>query len=167
MKLNENWLNLMLPRMEEAIVLHTEKLQKILTICVLSALLIAGGVRAFGEQSVRLASPQDDPVIDGKLFEFSLAFELERKCTVIKGRLIKVFFFYQGAYKRAKNLGFSKKFMDDYIDNKTNQARMQKRIDAYLIENDVDLTKEADYCDFARRQIADKTATGRLLRIKR
>ncbi len=104
--------------------------------------------------------------IQDRLFEFSLAYELQKKCGSVEPRWFRAMGFRNATYARANELGISDAAMDAYIKDSAAQAQMQARVDRYVRSKGLTVGQESSYCSLASQEIAGGTASGRLIRIK-
>ncbi|MGB1235483.1 MAG: DUF5333 domain-containing protein [Planktomarina sp.] len=104
--------------------------------------------------------------INDRLFEFSLAYELQKKCDAVKPRYLRAIGFRNDTYARAKQLGISSAAMDAHIENDTAKAVMQTRVNDYIRAQGLTVGQTASYCALAKQEIAQGTPSGKLLRTR-
>ena len=125
----------------------------------LMALMLAAG-------PLSAKSLRDDPMLDQGLFTFAVAYELQKKCDAIKPRILRALGFQNKLKRRARELGFSDRAVEDHIENEAEKALMQDRVDAYLSQNGVALNSPQSYCEFGKSEIARNSQSGRLLKAR-
>jgi len=111
-------------------------------------------------------SLRDVPEIENIIFSAAVAHEVSEKCPSIKARKIKALGMAWRLRSRANELGYSDSEIRDYVESKTEKARMRTKGENYLRANGVDYNKTESFCVFGHAEIAKSSAVGALLRAK-
>ena len=111
-------------------------------------------------------SLRDIPEIENIIFAAAVAHEVSEKCPGIKARKVKALGMAWRLRSRANALGYSDSEIRDYVESKTEKARMRTKGEKYLRANGVDYTKTETFCVFGHAEIAKSSAVGALLRAK-
>lgn len=130
---------------------------------VLSFILLTTFIFVAQASAARAVS---NPEIQQRLFEFSLAYELQKKCGSVKPRYLRALGFRNETYSRAQQLGITSASLDAYIENDAAKAAMQAQVDEYIRSKGLTVGLTASYCTLANQEIAQGTPSGKLLRIR-
>ncbi|MDD7970133.1 DUF5333 domain-containing protein [Roseinatronobacter alkalisoli] len=130
------------------------------------ALVLASPVRAdaMPQADVNAALRGNAEIYNG-LFTAALLKHIVDTCPDLQGpnRLQRVSFF-MGLYNRARGMGFTRAQIEAFVDDKTEQQRLQGVVDGYLTQAGVDPSNTQAVCTYARAEMADRSALGRRLR---
>jgi len=132
-----------------------------------TAFIFCGAAMASGAtpQSQVNDTLRHTPEIYNGLFTAALIKHVVDTCPAISppGRLSRVNYFL-ALYNRARNLGFSRAQIEAFVEDKQEQARLQRIVEAHLMRAGVVPDSETSVCAYARAQIAERSALGRQLR---
>ncbi|MGP9788460.1 DUF5333 family protein [Roseinatronobacter sp. NSM] len=134
--------------------------------CLGVALVLAGPIRADAMQQADVnAALRGNADIYNGLFTAALIKHIVDICADLQGpnRLQRVTFF-MGLYNQARGMGFSRAQIEAFVDDKTEQQRLQGVVDGYLTQTGVDPSDTQAVCTYARAEMADRSALGRRLR---
>lgn len=130
------------------------------------ALVLASPIRAdaMPQSDVNAALRGNADVYNG-LFTAALIKHIVDACPDLQGpnRLQRVTFF-MGLYNQARGMGFSRAQIEAFVDDETEQQRLQGVVDGYLTQAGVDPSNTQAVCTYARAEMADRSALGRRLR---
>lgn len=130
------------------------------------ALVLASPIRAdaMPQSDVNAALRGNGDVYNG-LFTAALIKHIVDACPDLQGpnRLQRVTFF-MGLYNQARGMGFSRAQIEAFVDDETEQQRLQGVVDGYLTQAGVDPSNTQAVCTYARAEMADRSALGRRLR---
>ena len=78
------------------------------------------------------------------------------------GRLERVAFFLP-LYRQARSMGFSRRQIESFVDDKAEQEQMRQLVYRYMERQGVAPTEAAAVCAWGRQQIEERTPIGRRL----
>lgn len=107
---------------------------------------------------------RDVPEIDNGLMAVAIADEIRKRCDGIDARMVRALATLNGLKSRARDLGYSKDEIDDYVTSKSEKTRMRAKAEAWLSGQGVASSDTGALCAFGRDEIRDGSAIGRLLR---
>jgi len=128
---------------------------------ILQAALIALSVLA---QPVAAQSLRAVASVDEALFQMSLAYSIQKNCPALRPRLLRALGLRNRIKADARAQGFTNRQIEDHVDSNIEQARMQARVDAYLVAAGYQAGSQEGYCAVGAAEISKKTQAGRLLR---
>jgi len=130
---------------------------------ILALALIALTVGLAGNLSAQSALKDVTRVTEG-IIAVGMAVELSDKCGSLSPRTLRGINFLRSLQNHARDLGFSQSQIDDYIDNKDEERRLEAIARGRLAELGVVVGQENTYCTVGRAQMSQGTQIGRLLR---
>lgn len=130
------------------------------------AIVLASPIRAdaMPQADVNTALRGNADIYNG-LFTAALIKHIVDTCQDLQGpnRLQRVTFF-MGLYNQARGMGFTRAQIEAFVDDKTEQQRLQGVVDGFLTQAGVDPSNTQAVCTYARAEMADRSALGRRLR---
>ncbi len=128
------------------------------------AVMISGGASAATTQAQVNDALRGNADIYNGLFTAALIRQIVDVCPTIRppGRLARVNYF-MSLYNRARSMGFSRAQIEGFVEDKSEQERLQALVENHLRNAGVTPSSEADVCAYARTQMAERTALGRQL----
>jgi hypothetical protein len=116
-----------------------------------------------GSLSAQSSLAGESEITEG-LISVGQAIEISDKCPSISARTIRGAFFLNSLQNRAFSLGYTNAQVDAYIDNRSEQDRLEGIARARLVRMGVVPGQEATYCTVGRSEIAAASQVGRLLK---
>ncbi|MDG1531858.1 MAG: DUF5333 domain-containing protein [Paracoccaceae bacterium] len=107
---------------------------------------------------------RDIETVDTALFQLSLAYSIQKHCPSIKPRLLRALGFRNRIMSDARSHGFTDRQIEDHVDSKVEQARMQEMVDEHMLASGQVVGSSDGYCAIGATEMAQNTAAGRLLR---
>lgn len=107
---------------------------------------------------------RDDPEIHSGLTVISVGREIQDVCDDIRPRMLRALNFAERLVDRAEELGVTRREVDAYIDDRTEQARYRAVMEDWFAVRGVDHDDEAAVCRVGRDEITAGSPIGRLLR---
>ncbi len=129
------------------------------------AAILSGGASAATTQAEVNEALRANPDIYNGLFTAALIYHISKTCPDIRppGRLARVSYFLS-LYNRARGMGFDRTQIEAFVEDDVEKARMQALVDRHLQQAGVsDPYSKTEVCEFARAQMAERTALGRQL----
>ncbi|MGP6085518.1 DUF5333 domain-containing protein [Antarctobacter jejuensis] len=102
--------------------------------------------------------------IDNGLMAIAIADEIRKSCDDIQPRMIRAITQINALEQKARDLGYSKDEIDDYVTSKSEKARMRKKAESWLVSKGVNPNDRGALCQFGRDEIARGGAIGYFLR---
>ena len=116
-----------------------------------------------GAASAQTALKEVAHVRDG-IIDVGMAYELSEHCDSIRARLFRGLGFLQSLKSHASELGFTDQEIDEYVNDRNEEKRLEAIARAKLATLGVVEGEEASYCAVGLAQIAANTRVGWLLR---
>ncbi len=116
-----------------------------------------------GAATAQSALKDEARVRDG-IVQVGMAYEISEKCSSLSARTFRGISYLQELKRYAQQRGYSDAQIDAYIDNKSEQRRLEAIARQQLALLGVVEGQEATYCAAGRDQIARDTRVGWLLR---
>ncbi len=116
-----------------------------------------------GAATAQSALKDEVRVRDG-IVQVGMAYEISEKCSSLSARTFRGISYLQELKRYAQQRGYSDAQIDAYIDNKSEQRRLEAIARQQLALLGVIEGQEATYCAAGRDQIARDTRVGWLLR---
>ncbi len=116
-----------------------------------------------GTATAQSALKDEVRVRDG-IVQVGMAYEISEKCSSLSARTFRGISYLQELKRYAQQRGYSDAQIDAYIDNKSEQRRLEAIARQQLALLGVVEGQEATYCAAGRDQIARDTRVGWLLR---
>lgn len=110
------------------------------------------------------ANPGEVTRVTEGLIAVGMAFELSEKCDSVSARNLRGLNFLFGLKAHLQELGYSKREIDAYIDNRAEKDRLEAIARQRLATLGVRTDDPSSYCTVARAQIAQGTLAGSFLR---
>lgn len=110
------------------------------------------------------ANPANVERVTEGLITAGMALELDDRCDSVSVRMLRGLSFLQGLKSHLKDLGYSNREIDAYIDNDAEKDRLEAIARQRLSDLGVQSGDAASHCRVARAQIAEGTQLGQLLR---
>ena len=107
---------------------------------------------------------RDVKSVDDALFQISLAYSIQKHCGSYRPRLFRAIAFRNRVVSDARSHGFTDRQIEDHVDSKVEQARMQVLVDDYLVTAGYEAGSTTGYCAVGAQEVAASTPAGRLLR---
>jgi len=107
---------------------------------------------------------RDDPEIHSGLVVIAVGRHIQNVCDDISPRLIQAFGFAQSLVGRASDLGVSRREVDAYLDDRTEQQRYREIMRQWFAQNGADASDAESVCRVGRDEITAGSQIGRLLR---
>lgn len=107
---------------------------------------------------------RDDPEIHSGLTVISVGREIQDVCDDISPRMLRALNFAERLVDRAEELGVTRREVDAYIDDRTEQSRYRAVMQDWFAARGVDHDDEAAVCRVGRDEITAGSPIGRLLR---
>ena len=130
---------------------------------ILALAILCGTIGFAGNLSAQTALRDVTRVTEG-IIAVGMAIELSDKCSTLSPRRLRGINFLRNLENHAKDLGFSQSQIDEFINNKDEERRLEAIARGRLADLGVVVGQESTYCTVGRAQIAQGTQTGRLLR---
>jgi hypothetical protein len=67
-------------------------------------------------------------------------------------------------YKHAQSLGYSRKQVEDFVESKSEQSLIRKRVLAYFAQNNASHKTPDGLCVLGKKEINNNSAIGKMLR---
>lgn len=99
-------------------------------------------------------------------YAIGLADEVRKNCPSISPRMIRAYTYLKSIEKFARDQGYSDAEIEELAENKAEKERLRVQIRADLAERGAKPGAPDGYCAVGREEIAQETASGRLLREK-
>lgn len=130
----------------------------------LAAVAVLFGFIVIAGATAARADLRDERQITEGLIATAIAYEIGDKCDSLDARLLAGVNYLWSLRRQASDLGYSDAEIDDYVDNRNEQRRLEAIARDRLrgmgaIEGQWDT-----YCDVGRAEIAEDSRIGRLLR---
>ncbi|MDX5382143.1 MAG: DUF5333 domain-containing protein [Rhodobacterales bacterium] len=125
------------------------------------ALVLALPAMAAGKPNLR-----DLPEIDDSMLWVALAIEISDRCPTIEPRTMRGLTYLWSIRSRAQALGYTPSEIKAYVDSDAEKARMRARGEAYVRDQGLNPTKDADLCKLGQAEIAKGSQIGAFLRLK-
>ncbi|SHG80377.1 hypothetical protein SAMN05444003_1001 [Cognatiyoonia sediminum] len=93
-----------------------------------------------------------------------IAYEISQKCGSISPRYIRGLNFLEGLKGHARNLGYTNREIDDYINDSNEKNRLEALGRSMMADMGIVEGEEATYCAVGRAEIEAGSGIGRLLR---
>ena len=106
----------------------------------------------------------NDAKISKGLFDLAVADQVRRNCSTISGRMLRGYDHARQMYKHAQSLGYSRKQVEDFVESKSEQSLMRKRVLAYFVQNDASHKTPDGLCVLGKKEINNNSAIGKMLR---
>lgn len=107
---------------------------------------------------------RDDPEIHSGLTVISVGREIQDVCDDISPRMLRALNFAERLVDRAEELGVTRREVDAYIDDRTEQSRYRAVMQDWFAARGVDHDDQAAVCRVGRDEITAGSPIGRLLR---
>ena len=132
----------------------------------LSALMAAVSVAAvtFAGSLSAQSSPGDLPRVRDGIVYVGMAYEISEKCSSLSPRILRGIGFLEDLKAYAISQGFTDAQIDEYVDNKDEQRRLEGLARGLLADLGVVEGDESTYCAVGRAQMDQNTRVGWLLR---
>ena len=128
----------------------------------LAAAVFAVSVSA---SSALAVSPlNEEKHINGSLIAAAIGELIRRNCSTISPRYFVVFRKVKALERYAKSLGYTDAQIDAFLDDPDEKKRVRTAAETYLEKQGVVKGDEATYCAAGRKEIAERSLTGQLLR---
>lgn len=127
------------------------------------SILIAGFCAVLATSSVANTPLREVKSINDELLIVGLADQIRKNCDSISGRLLTAFFRLQSIHSLAKEMGYTAQEIKHFVNSKEEKDRLKMRGVTYLKENHATLGDPESMCALGRREIARKSAIGKLL----
>ena len=124
-----------------------------------AGLMIVAFAGAASAQSLR-----DLPRVRDGIVHVGMAYELSEKCGSLKARTLRGIGFLQDLKRFALSQGYTEAQIEAYVDDRSEQRRLEAIARDQLARLGVVEGEEATYCAVGRDQIARQTRVGWLLR---
>ncbi len=134
---------------------------KIASLGIIAAMLATVGLA--GAATAQSALKDEARVRDG-IVQVGMAYEISEKCSSLSARTLRGISYLQELKRYAQQRGYSDNQIDAYIDNKSEQRRLEAIARQQLALLGVVEGQEATYCAAGRDQIDRDTRVGWLLR---
>lgn len=105
-----------------------------------------------------------DPVVHEALVGVSIAYLIEKACPSISRRTIYGLSQMLKLRKYGRELGYSNKEMEKYINSREEQARFRAIVEPYLASRGAVEGNAESYCMVGRAEIAEGTVAGTLMK---
>lgn len=102
--------------------------------------------------------------IDNGLMAIAIADEIRKSCDGIEPRMLRAISQINTLERKARDLGYSKDEIDDYVTSKAEKARMRQKAETWLASQGVNVRDRGALCQFGRDQIAAGGPIGYFLR---
>lgn len=112
------------------------------------------------------ASLSENKTINDGLFAIAAADEIRKTCPSIDARMLKALGFLNSLESHARQQGYSKREIDDFVDSKADKKRLEKRAADYLAAKGAVSARPETYCTVGRAEIAANSQIGALLKAK-
>ena len=109
----------------------------------------------------------ENEYINDQLFSAAVGAAIKEFCPTIAERKMIVAIEALKLFRHARGLGYSKKQIDDYLENEDARALMLERVRTYLEDKGVIEGEPETFCVAGRAEIKNKTFTGKLLKVHR
>lgn len=106
----------------------------------------------------------NDSRVHKELFDIAVADQVRKNCSSISGRIILGMRQVRDLYAHAQSLGYSRKQVEDFVNNKAEQNELRIRVLAYFAKNSASVSTPNGLCALGKREINNNTGIGRLLR---
>ena len=98
------------------------------------------------------------------IIAIGIAYELSEKCQTLDARIFRGLNYLSQLRSRARQLGYSEEEIDAYVNDKDEQARLERMARDEIARFGVVEDQPETYCRVGRAQIAQNTLVGWLLR---
>jgi hypothetical protein len=122
------------------------------------------GFKALAE--THRASPWDVSAVRSGLIEAGTAYAITENCPRASVRMIRGFMFLYDINQMAKEAGFSRSEVDDFIENKENKANLEAIVWDRLASQGATEFDEASVCDAAMSEVSMGSAASSLFSMK-
>lgn len=128
--------------------------------------LIPAALILLGLATPVLAKPplRDVAEIDNGLMAIAIADEIRKECDDIKPRMIRALSQLNTLKGKAEAMGYSDEEIDDYVNSKSEKARMRQKAEDWLAGQGVDAKDTRALCAFGKADIARGGPVGTFLR---
>lgn len=126
---------------------------------LISALMIAG-------QAAALPALSTVPQINNGLRDMMVADQVRIVCPTINARMIAGWSFARSLETQAREMGYAKDEIKDFVESKTERQRIKKIAQTYMASRGVKAGQPETYCALGREEIAKGSQIGALLRAK-
>ncbi|MEJ6402074.1 DUF5333 domain-containing protein [Yoonia sp. 2307UL14-13] len=134
-----------------------KRLSTMIAAVSLAAVTFAGSLSA-------QSSPGDLPRVRDGIVYVGMAYEISEKCGAIRARTLRGIGFLQDLKAHAISQGFTDAQIDEYVDDKDEQRRLEALARGLLADLGVVEGDESTYCAVGRSQMDANTRVGWLLR---
>lgn len=107
---------------------------------------------------------RDDPGIHAGLTVIAVGRHIQNACDDISPRILPALGFAEGLVGRAADLGFSRREVDAFIDDRAEQRRYRQVMRDWFAARGVDHRDDTEVCRVGRDEITAGSQIGRLLR---
>jgi hypothetical protein len=115
-------------------------------------------------QSANWQVLRDDAQIHEGLTVISVGRHIQRVCDDISPRMVRAWAFAEGLVDRAEDLGLTRREIDAYIEDRTEQDRYRSVMHAWFVARGTSHEDDAAVCRLGRDEITAGSQIGRLLR---
>jgi len=131
-----------------------------------TALVLAMALTATVADAESRPPLRDVAQVDDGLLVLALADEMRKRCDDIDARMIRALGYINSLKANARDLGYSKDEIEDYVTSKSEKRRMRARGEAWMSARGVTPSDTAGLCSLGRTEIDAGTDIGALLRAK-
>lgn len=137
-------------------------MKQLLMVVLATGLLVASG----NAQAARSDLPpiNENPHIIQSLLSAAIGDEIRKNCPTISARMFRAYTAAKDLERYALEQGYSEGEIEAFLDSKAERKAMRARRDAYLAKNGVTEGEPDSYCALGKKEIADGSLTGWLLR---
>lgn len=107
---------------------------------------------------------EDNPRIMGELVAGEVGYQIHKHCPSISMRKLRAYGRLNKLADHARSLGYSDDDFKALSKDKAARAKRDAQVDAYLAKNGVTEGDAESYCTLGRKEIAEQSLTGWLLR---
>lgn len=134
-------------------------------VAVAGVLLVTGLFTTMGHaQNASWQVLRDDPEIHEGLTVIAVGRHIQNVCDDISPRILRALGFAEGLVDRAQDIGVSRREVDAFIDDRTEQQRYRQIMRDWFAARGVDAGDVGGVCRVGRDEITAGSQIGRLLR---
>lgn len=114
--------------------------------------------------AVQANSLRDHEGVNSGLISAGIVTEIEDNCPTLGVRKLRGLMYLRSLYNLAQSAGFSHEEIEAYVDDKEEEARLRRHVDAWLANKGAEPGNAESYCAIGRDQIDRSTQIGVLLK---
>ena len=118
----------------------------------------------FPVHAVQAGDLRDHEGVSEGLVIAGMVTEIEETCPSIGVRKVRGLLYLRSLYNLAQSAGFTHEEIETYVDDKDEEARLRKRVDAWLAHEGAETGNTESYCAVGRDHMDRGTQIGVLLK---